>query len=248
VQFYLQYGKRDVLSDHELVMVNYELSDAGNSSTLSGRHLPPGLMATLEEAAPVYRTVWWSDHDRRNRAWIASVAKLLSEYGQLMSQRIAKLFQIQWPAEKTTAEVVEYANWAGAYTVTNSTLITISSTDVAGQGEAALENLFHEASHALVDNLQKKLDSDIRSAGKTPNFDIVHVIIFYTAGVVTSEALDKTGKHDFKPYAVKNGLYERVANWKLYRDICENDWRPYLNGTTTFDAALAQIAKDFRTD
>jgi hypothetical protein len=245
VRFYLQYGKRDALTDNELVKVNYELSDAGNSPNLKGRQLSPELMATLEEAASVYRALWWSEHDRRNRAWIAEAAKLVSEYGPSMSQRIATAFHTEWPKEKTATEVVVYANWAGAYTVTNSTLITISSADSAGQGEAGLETLFHEASHALIGNVQRQLSSDLLADSKTPNFGIVHVITFYTAGVVTADALAKNGVHDFVAYAVKNGLYERVPDWKHYREVCDNDWRPYLNGKVTFDEALKQVAKDF---
>jgi hypothetical protein len=245
VRFYLPYGKRDALKDDELVKVNYELSDAGNSPNLKGRQISPELMATLEQAAPVYRALWWSGHDRRNRAWIAEAAKLVGEYGPSMSQRIAAVFHTEWPKEKTTTEVVVYANWAGAYTVTNSTLITISSADSAGQGEASLETLFHEASHALIGNVQRQLSSDLLADGKTPTFAIVHVIIFYTAGVVTADALAKNGVHDFVPYAVKNGLYERVPDWKHYREVCDNDWGLYLNGKTTFDDALRQVAKDF---
>jgi len=46
------------------------------------------------------------------------------------------------------------------------------------------------------------------------------------------------------PYAIKNGLYDRAPNWKHYRDVCDRDWRPYLGGSKSFDAALAQIAND----
>jgi hypothetical protein len=138
--------------------------------------------------------------------------------------------------------VALYANWAGAYTVINSTLITISSAEPAQRPEP-LESLIHEASHALVGNFQSKLDSDLRGAGKTPEFGLVHVIIFYTLGFATLEALGKNG-NGYVRYAIKNGLYGRAANWKHYRDLCDNHRRPYLGGRTTFDAAAAQIAKD----
>jgi hypothetical protein len=242
-QLYLRFGNRDPLRDQELILINYELSDAGNSPSLKGRRLSPELAAALEEAAPVYRALWWPEHDLRNRAWIQSAAKLVEEYGPAMSQRVAAAFQIVWPAEPTPVEVVLYANWAGAYTVVNSTLITISSSDPAGQGPAALESLFHEASHAFIGNVERKLDAHLRAAGKTPTFDIVHVIIFYTAGAAALEVLRKNAG-GYIPYALKNGLYDRVPNWNHYREICEKDWQPYLDGRTTLDAALAQIAGD----
>lgn len=245
VNFYMQYAKRDLLMDRELVLANYELSDAGNSPSLAGRRLPAGMRAALEEVAPVYRDRWWGEHDRKNREWVQAAAKLIRDYGAQMAQRIAAAYQTQWPKEETTAEVVIYANWAGAYTVVDSTLITISSSDPAGQGEAALETLFHEASHALVDVFQKQLDGHLRAAGKTATFQLTHAIIFYTAGTITAEALAKNNIHDYSPYAIRNGMYERVKDWKHYKEICDNDWLPYLDGKTTFDAALTRMAKDF---
>jgi len=105
-----------------------------------GRAMPP---------SPVYRALWWKNHDRLNRAWIAGAGELVAEYGPAMSRRVAAAFQTEWPSGPTPVEVVLYANWAGAYTVINSTLITISSAEPA-QGPEPLEMLFHEASHALV--------------------------------------------------------------------------------------------------
>lgn len=243
VHFYMQYGNLDVLRDRNLIAINYELSDAGNSASLSGRKIPADLLAILEEVAPTYRALWWSADDRRNRDWIAAIAKLVHEHGAEMTQRIANIYATPWPSEPVTTEVVNYANWAGAYTVTNGTLITISSADPSGLGYAGLENIFHEASHAMIDNLQKQLNRNLRAVGKTPNFDYVHVIIFYTAGVITTEELAKDGVHDFVPYAIKNGLYDR--GWQHNRQVCVNDWLPYLQGKTTFQNALAKMAQDF---
>lgn len=245
VHFYMQYGTLDVLRDRDLIGINYELSDAGNTASLSGRKIPADLRAILEEVAPVYRALWWSADDRRNRDWIAAIAKLVQEHGAEITQRIGNIYSTPWPSEPVTAEVVNYANWAGAYTVTNGTLITISSTDPAGLGYAGLENIFHEASHAMVDNLQNQLNGDLRAVGKTPKFDYVHVIIFYTMGVVTAEALARDGVHDFTPYAIRNGLYERVQGWRHDKQVCDEDWLPYLNRKTTLQNALAKMSQDF---
>ena len=93
--------------------------------------------------------------------------------------------------------------------------------------------------------MQKNLNRDLAAVGKTPKFDYVHVVIFYTAGVITTEVLAKDGVHDFVPYAVKNGLYDRVPGWQHNRAVCDNDWLPYLQGKTTFQDALTKMAKDF---
>lgn len=245
VDFYMEFAKRDPLSDRDLVAANYELSDAGNSKSLKGRRLPPAMQSVVEEAAPVYRALWWPEHDRRNHEWAISAGSLVQEYLPRIVRRIAVAYQTDWPKEAITTEVVTYANWAGAYTVTNSTLITISSTDPAGQGYAALETLFHEASHAMVNNFQKQLDDHLHAVGKSATFQLTHAIIFYTAGTLITEALNTKNIHDYVPYAIKNGLYDRVADWKHYRDICEKDWLPYLDGKTSFDAALTNLAADF---
>jgi len=241
----MEFAKRDPLSDRDLVAANYELSDAGNSKSLKGRRLPPAMQSVVEEAAPVYRALWWPEHDRRNHEWAISAGSLVQEYLPRIVRRIAVAYQTDWPKEAITTEVVTYANWAGAYTVTNSTLITISSTDPAGQGYAALETLFHEASHAMVNNFQKQLDDHLHAVGKSATFQLTHAIIFYTAGTLITEALNTKNIHDYVPYAIKNGLYDRVADWKHYRDICEKDWLPYLDGKTSFDAALTNLAADF---
>jgi hypothetical protein len=174
-RFYMRYGNRDPLRDHELLLVNYELSDAGNSPSLKGRRLSPDLAAALEEAALVHRALWWKNHDRLNRAWISAAAPLVAEYGPAMARRLTTAFEAEWESEPIPAEVVLYADWAGAYTVTNSNLIT---------------------SHALIDNVERKLDPNLRAVGKTLEFDLLHAIIFYTAGAVTLEVLG-TNAHGY---------------------------------------------------
>lgn len=243
VAYYARFGKLDPLADQELILVNYELSDAGNSPTLEGRKLPPELKSALETAAPVYRALWWEEQDRLNRRWIAAAAKLVGQYSAI-GPKIASLYKTDWPGEKTPVEVTLYANWAGAYTVIGSTLITISSVDPGDQGNAALETLFHEASHALVDSLGQQLAADIRKVNKTPTFQLVHAIIFYTAGAVTSKVLERNGVRGYVPYALKNGLYTRVPVWTHYREICERDWQPYIDGKITYEEALSRIAND----
>jgi hypothetical protein len=158
---------------------------------------------------------------------------------------MTSLYRAEWPREKIPVEVVFCADWAGGYTVTNSTLITISSVDPGCQGYAALETLFPEASHALVDTLAQQLASPLRAAGKSPTFPRTHRIIFYTAGAVTSEALAQNGIEDHVPYAEKNGRYARVPHGAHYRDIFERDGQPYIDGKLSLDDARMRTARDF---
>lgn len=236
-------GERGELSN-PLLVANYQLAAAGDGASLAGRPLPAGMAAVLEAAAPIYRELWWQRHDELNRRWIAAAAQVVRRYGNI-GPRIAALYETEWPREKTLVEVVPYANFGGAYTMIEPTLITISSVDPGNQGDATLETLFHEASHGLVATLGQQLDSRLRKAGKTPTFQLVHVIIFYTAGAVAAEALAKNGVREYVPYAVKEGLYTRVPGWAHYQDICARDWQPHIDGKIDLDEALARITRDF---
>ncbi len=244
VSYYLQGLGEHGLLNHRLLLANYELAAAGNSASLAGRSLPAGMRAVLEAAAPVYRAQWWEQQDHLNRQWIAAAAKLVQPYGNI-GPRLAALYKTEWPREKTPVEVVLYANFGGGYTLIKPTLITISSVDPGNQGNATLETLFHEASHGLIETLGQQLDARLSKAGKTPTFQLIHVIIFYTAGAVVSEALEQHGIRDYVPYAVKEGLYARAPGWAHYQTICARDWQPRIDGKIDFDEALTRITRDF---
>ena len=67
--------------------------------------------------------------------------------------------------------------------------------------------------------------------------DPTHVFIFYTAGALTHRMLP-----DHVPYAEKNGLWERVPDFKHALPLLKQYWQPYLDGTTTLDQALVGYA------
>jgi hypothetical protein len=236
--YYRQFGGSDPLRDRDLITANYELSDAGNTSSIEGRHLNPEMKAALKEAAPVYRAVWWNDQDQKNRKWIERAALLVRKYGKNLSSRIASVYGTTWPTDKIPVEVVFYANWAGAYTTTHDTLITVSSVDPANQGNAALEILFHEASHALIDPVQEALANQCRLQAVTLNPPTLwHAILFYTTGILVREQLP-----GYTPLANSIGLWQRA--WPMYIGPLKTDWQPYLDGKTSFSSALANLVKD----
>lgn len=236
--YYRQFGDRDPLRDRALITANYELSDAGNSSSIEGRQLTPEMKAALQEAAPVYRALWWNDQDQKNRQWIERASLLVRKYGKNLSSRIALVYRTTWPANKIPVEVVLYANWAGAYTTTHDTLITVSSVDPANQGDAALEILFHEASHALIDSLQEALLNQCRAQAVTLKPPTLwHAILFYTTGTLVREQLP-----GYTPLADSIGLWKRA--WPMYIGPLKTDWQPYLDGKTSFNSAVASLVKD----
>lgn len=236
--YYRQFGNNDPLRDRALITANYELSDAGNSSSLEGRRLTPEMKTLLEEVAPVYRALWWNDQDQKNRQWIERALLLVRRYGRSMSSRTASVYRTRWPKDKIPVEVVLYANWAGAYTTTNDTLITVSSVDPANQGDAALEILFHEASHALIGSVEQALSAQCRLQSVTLKPPTLwHAILFYTTGALAQEQLP-----GYTPIADSIGLWARA--WPMYIGPLKMDWQPYLDGKTSFDSAIASLVRD----
>jgi hypothetical protein len=236
--YYRQFGGSDPLWDRRLIVANYELSDVGNASSLASRRLPSEMIAALDEAAPVYRALYWNEQDRQNRRWIELAAPLVREYGRTLARRIALIYRTQWPKEKIPVEVVLYADWAGAYTTTNSTLITVSSADPANQDAAALEILFHEASHALVGSVRQALAAQCKMQHRSLHPpDLWHAILFYTTGELVKELIP-----GYTPYADANGLWARA--WPKYQPVIRRDWQPYLDGRVSFWTAIQHMVSD----
>src|SRR5579884_915274 len=146
--------KQDQLG-RALEAINNQLSDRGSAVSLKGSSLKPELIVVLQEAAPEYRKHWWPAHDRANQEWIAAAQPLAQKYGAALIGELAAAYGMPWPNDPIRTDVAEYANWGGAYTTLFPTHITVSSTNPGKAGQAALEILFHEASHALILNLRE---------------------------------------------------------------------------------------------
>jgi len=230
--------KQDLLSD-EAGQINDRLANLEDAKSIADAGLPADLAAILNAAAPVYRAQWWPAHDRANRAWIEAAKPLITKYDEALKKELAAAFQTDWPAEPVRVDVTEYANWAGAYTTLGPMHITISSVDPGNQGDAALEILFHEASHALVGKTRAALADALVSQNRlfrTRNF--WHALLFYTAGEFARRHLE-----DYTPYAVKNGLYDRA--WPGAQEVLQKDWQPYLDGKIDRQTAIGRLVSDY---
>jgi hypothetical protein len=192
------YADRDLLFNHDLVVLKNVLEDLEDCDDLAGTHkkicdagLPANLTQILDSAAPVYRAHLWPDHDRANRRWIARVAPLVEEQGVGISERLAFIYEAKWPTGKTRVDVSAFANWAGAYTTLDPLRVTIASTDPRNQGDEALEILFHEASHGLAEPVQSAITRECRQRGKPIPRDLWHALLFYTTGEVVKPLLSE---------------------------------------------------------
>ncbi len=234
-----------------------QLGDFEDCDELSGRKrkfcdagLPAKLTQVLEAAAPVYRAHLWPEHDRANRRWIMRVAPLVREQGVGLSERLADIYQTRWLREKIRVDLTGYANWTGAYTTADPLRVTIASLDSRNQGAAALEVLFHEGSHGIAEPVQAAIIRECRQRDKAIPRDLWHALVFYTTGEVIRPVLGTSGSTagdqedsvpggSYTPYAVREGLYQR--GWSDYFKLLQKFWQPYLDGTASFDDAIARM-------
>jgi hypothetical protein len=273
VSYYIaNYADKDLLFSTELVLLKNQLGDFETCEELSGAKkrtcdagLPAKLTQILDAAGPVYRAHRWSADDRANRAWIKRVAPLVREQGVGLSHRLADIYQTRWPTERIRVDVSAVANNAGAYTTLNPLRVTIASTDARNQGSAALEVLFHEASHGIATPVEQAIARECRQREKPIPRDLWHALIFYTTGEVIRPVMDSeddagndraltngsggsnTAPSDksssegsqYTPYAIREGLYRR--GWESYFQMLTRYWQPYLEGQVTFDDAIAHM-------
>lgn len=240
VKFYSgNYASRDMLFDHDFAHFNDLLGEAADGKELPDE-LPADLKSALQQAAPAYRESCWPNHRKLNQAWIDSLRPLLEAHGQDMADRLTKIFDTQWPAQPIPADVVVYANWAGAYTVSSPPHITVGSVG-DDPGDAQLEVIFHEALHTMDQNMDRDLTAAFSAdhAEMPRNFD--HVVIFFTAGFVTKTEVRATDP-GFEPYAYRKGMYKRVPYWSEDETALRTYWQPYLEGKQQRQTALERLA------
>jgi hypothetical protein len=232
--------QKDLLFDEDMVRAKDALEDQETNAGLKvSDALPAEWQSLLIAVAPGYRLHFWKQQDQLNRQWIADARPLLAEHGPRIAATLEKDYLTPWPEDTIRVDITNYASWSGAYTTTHPDRITISAVDTANRGPAALEVLFHEASHIVIDSLQTRIDQQcLQDNRRLPNDALWHALLFYTTGDVVKKELGG----NYLPYAYKNGLWTRA--WPMYITPLEQDWQPWLDRTTTIDAALEKLVRD----
>ena len=237
-------AKRDLLFDEGLIATKGKLEDAEGSPDLADVQIPAELKAVLLSAASIYRRHWWPRHNAENREWIGHLKPLVTQYGSTLCAQLIRVYGQSWPQYPVRVDAVTYANWAGAYTTLYPTRPTISTTDSANQGTAALEIVFHETSHGMMDKVMNTIQAAEanlnahRPDGPFHSGSIWHAVLFYTAGELVTEQIP-----GYVPYADKSGLWLRA--WPAPdRSLIEKDWKPHLNGSIDLQQALSKLVDD----
>jgi hypothetical protein len=92
----------------------------------------------------------------------------------------------------------------GGYTDTQTVL---PSGQEGYQGLAALEMLYHEATHIdVADTITDQLAAELKATHRSPDLALWHAVLFYTVGETVKAVLKRQGGLDCETYADKNGL------------------------------------------
>jgi hypothetical protein len=231
-----RFPERDFGTPLPLVDLNRQLAQQGDGPTLTAAGLDPELAQHLESAAAVYRVHGWADDDRSNRAWIDQLGQALRQHGQAIAGELVSTYGARWPQAPIAVEVSVYAGPAGAYTDDDPALITITSGTASYQGEAALEMVFHEASHVLIGPVEAAIERACQARAQPVPEDLWHALLFYTTGEIVRRHL-----RGYVPFAYKNQLYGRGSQWDVYERALEAHWQPYLDGLIARDAAIRDV-------
>ena len=205
----------------------------------------------LEEAAAIrnaatsaYRQCRWRSQDAVNRRWIDGVKALLAAHETTLGEQLPTLFKVPWAGLPFRVDVVESALPVGADSAGPDfpTLhILVSSTNSGNQDRAALEIVFHEASHFLTNPdspLSTALAAAAKEAGFTPQGDLVHQVHFFMTGETVRRVLARAGESSYIPYLYANKLFS-----DRFRDAVARTWPVYMDGTQTLTDAARDLVR-----
>jgi hypothetical protein len=251
---------KDLQINIDLILLKDQLGDFEDCDELTGKKKPvcnaglPGQDgAILESVSRIYRTHWWADQDRANRRWVVRVAPLVREQGVGLSERLAEIYQSNWPKEKIRVEVCAFANSAGAYTTLDPLRVTIASTDPRNQGVDALEVLFHESSHGLALPVQNAISRECRQREKPIPRNLWHALIYYTTDEVLFPIMQEVSTNESpggastlaraKNASIPDEMRDDLTQhgWENYLYVLRTYWQPYLDGKVKFEDAVAHM-------
>ncbi|PRC93594.1 hypothetical protein [Solimicrobium silvestre] len=239
VTFYRDnYAKRSLLFDKTMTDIKVALSVDDTRRDATGLNLPPDLIAVLNSVAPIYARGLWSIQDRSNQLWIQQAKSLDALYGAEVQAGIEHYLQHGFPLTPVRDDVVvETGDRRGAYT-DEQTVLPSGRADYSGL--ATLEMLYHEASHINVtDTLSDAIDARLKATDRSDKFQLWHAVQFYTVGKVVQDVYKQRANLDYRPYADKNGVYQR--GWSIFVPSLNDIWLPYMNGKSTLQEAVTAM-------
>ena len=254
------YADKDLLINIDLVLLKNQIEDFEDCDELTGRKKPrcdaglPGRVGPILDAvAPIYRAHWWADQDRANRRWVTRVAPLVREQGVGLSEVLRISTKLTGRRKKSVSTSAPLPT-PSVRTLRSILLrVTIASTDPRNQGAEALEVLFHEASHGIAASVEDAISRECKQRDKPIPRDLWHALIIYTTGEVlrpvfkdsatTEKGAGEVPPQPSKPNGVPSALEDILSQrgWEQYHLLLVLYWQPYLDGSVTFDDAIAHL-------
>jgi hypothetical protein len=196
-------------------------------------------------AAGAYRACRWTAQDAQNRRWIHSVAALLDRHAATLAANLPRLYATSWQLLPMRTDVVETVSWAGADSINlreGGAHILVGSGVTWNHDGAALEIVFHEASHNLT-RPGAPLPSALSSAAakleaRIPR-DLWHAVLFYTTGETLRGVLADAGEPPYTPLIYTLNLFADNG----VRAAIERTWPAYLAGERTLEVTAADLVR-----
>ena len=227
--------------EEAMASVTRALAEVDDRPSLAGTSLDPALVAVLERAAPIYRKTWWTAHRAANRAWRSSAETLIDRYGSSTIEFVSKVYGAQWPASGYPIHMSGYANFGGAYSIGGANFLIVASMTDVNDDLHGLEVMVHEGMHQWDGQMFSALAGHARALNVLVPRDLTHAMIFFTAG----EAVRRIDPA-YVPVADAFNVWPKQLSGaplpaQRLKPVLEEVWRPYLNGSSTRDEALAAL-------
>jgi hypothetical protein len=231
-----------------LLALRYRLAGFGDFGLADAAAIEAAL-AALPTAVPAYEQCWWPTHDARNRLWVAALEPLLAAHEVALRERLSELYGGELAAP-FPVDIVSYGSFTGADSVVDPDHLLISSVEPSNAGLAALEVVFHEASHTVfgpgLDGLLwTELDRAAKVDGAPLSPNLWHAMLFYTTGGAVKARLAERGI-DYEQYLYTEGLFDR--SWPGLRGPLERLWQPYIDGRVPMAEAVRQLVEELPAD
>jgi hypothetical protein len=244
---YAGISKQDLIFDPDARRIDNTLAMAEDAERLSDGLLDASTTAALNAAAPIYRARLWSARQRDNEAWNAQAKALIDRHETAMASALASVYHIAWPRERYLVDAVGEIGPNSAVThvgpIGFAAHIQAGAASPRNTGDAPLELLFHEASHAasVEGAIRAMIDDECRRQNLAVSPNLWHLMIMYTSGAVARRELANTGHPSYQPYIDR---YDQLPPGE--RSAFERDWQPYLDRKAPFEQALHDLVRDAR--
>lgn len=236
------FARQQYLLRADLAGFDSEAHDAG------ARRYVDIARAFRAAASPAYEACRWAGQDAENRRWIEELEPRLATHEATIARRLQDLYQKRWDGLSIQVDVVETVSWSGANSVfpppAGGHLLISNSYE----GPAALEIVFHEASHGLAlrgDPLMQALADAAEAAGVTSTGDLWHVALFHTTGETVRSVLAEAGEPAYTPMLAE--IFDR-GDWLRFREAVQSVWPAYLDGKHTLAEAATALVEAFAAE